>query len=269
MTPSAYTPLPPDDDARESDPASILGALGPLPPAQSRSGELIDRLTAQITEGRLTPGDKLPTEQEMMAAFGVSRTVVREAVAALRSEGLVETRHGVGAFVCADLQKRPFRIDPAEFRSIGDVVNLMELRIGVEVEAAGLAAERITPASRDRLQRALKALDGAMARGQSGVAEDFHFHQAIAYAARNPQFGRFLEFLERFLIPRKRVRTGLEKPQDLKAYLERIQGEHRRIVEAIVAGDSAAARQAMRKHLSNSRRRYEGLAKAVPGRNPP
>ena len=197
-----------------------------------------------------------------MAAFGVSRTVVREAVAALRAEGLVETRQGVGAFVSRDVQKRPFRIDPGEVRSITEVLNVMELRTGVEVEAAGIAAERATPSTKQAIERALTAFDRALARGEAAIDEDFRFHQSIAQCARNPQFTRFLEYLGRFLIPRQSVRVGLQQPDDLRAYLERIQGEHRRIFEAIRAGDAAAARAAMRRHLMGSRRRYQRFAQA-------
>jgi len=249
-------------DDRTNALTSRLAALGPLVPAQSRASELIDRLAGEITSRRIAPGARLPTEQAMMAAFGVSRTVVREAVAALRAEGLVETRQGVGAFVARDVQRRPFRIDPAEMRSIGDVLHVMELRTGVEVEAAGIAAERITAPMRSRIERALLAIDAALARGEAAVDEDFAFHQAIAAATQNPQFTRFLEFLGRFLIPRQSVRTGLKRPQDLKAYLARIQAEHRRIYEAIRAGDATAARQAMRGHLMRSRRRYQRFAAA-------
>ncbi|HEX9489073.1 MAG TPA: FadR/GntR family transcriptional regulator [Stellaceae bacterium] len=234
--------------------------LGRLPRAQSRASGLVDRLAGEIISRRIAPGARLPTEQEMMAGFGVSRTVVREAVAALRSEGLVETRQGVGAFVSRDVQRRPFRIDPAELRSLSDVLHVMELRTGVEVETAGLAAERITRASRNRIRRALDAIDTALRRGEAAVDEDFAFHQAIAVAARNPQFTRFLEFLGRFLIPRHSIRVGLQRPPDLKAYLERIQDEHRRIYAAIRSGDGAAARRAMRAHLMRSRRRYQRFA---------
>jgi GntR family transcriptional repressor for pyruvate dehydrogenase complex len=231
---------------------SLLALLEPLPPTQSRASELVDRVAGEITNRRIEPGARLPTEQEMMAAFGVSRTVVREAVAALRAEGLVETRQGVG----------PFRIDPAEVRSITDVLNVMELRTGVEVEAAGIAAERTTTSTRNQIARALHAFDLALQRGEAAIEEDFRFHQAIAEAARNPQFVRFLEFLGRFLIPRQSIRIGLQRPQDLKAYLERIQSEHRRIYDAIRAGDSPAARRAMRRHLMGSRRRYQRFAAA-------
>jgi GntR family transcriptional regulator, transcriptional repressor for pyruvate dehydrogenase complex len=234
--------------------------LRPLGPARNRSAEVIDRLGAEIASGRMPRGARLPSEQALTAALGVSRTVVREAVAALRAEGLVETRQGVGAFVVRDVQRRPFRIDPEELRSLGEVLNVMELRTGIEIEAAGVAAERVTAAARKQIARALKAIDAALRRGEAAVDEDFAFHQAIAEATGNPYFTRFLEFLGRFLIPRQSIRVGLRRPADLRTYLERIQGEHRGIYAAIEAGDPDAARAAMRSHLTNSRRRYERLA---------
>ena len=247
-----------DDQTTNGAPHAAL--LRPLPPAQSRSGELVDRLAGEIMAGRLKPGARLATEQEMMAAFGVSRTVVREAVAALRAEGLVETRQGVGAFVNRDLRRRPYRLGTGETRSIADLLDVMELRTGVEVEAAGMAAERISVDGRQQIERALQALDGALRRGEAAVEEDFAFHLAIARAARNPQFARFLEFLGHFLIPRQSIRIGLQRKGSLKSYLERIQAEHRRIFEAIRSGDAAAARRAMRQHLMRSRRRYQAFA---------
>src|SRR5262245_51229410 len=98
-----------DDQTTKPGTATLLALLGPLPRAPSRASELVDRLASEILAHRIEPGARLPTEQAMMAAFGVSRTVVREAVAALRAEGLVETRQGVGAFVNRDPQRRPFR----------------------------------------------------------------------------------------------------------------------------------------------------------------
>jgi len=232
----------------------------PLGPAKNRTGEVVERLAAEIASGRLTPGAQLPTEQEMTAALGVSRTVVREAVAVLRAEGLVETRQGVGAFVVRDVQRRPFRIDPDELRSIAEVVKVMELRTGVEVEAASLAAERASVGSRRRIASALSAIDAALARGESAIDEDFAFHQAIAAATENPHFMRFLEFLGRFLIPRQSVRIGLKSGKELRSYLERIQTEHRAIATAIEGADVSGARRAMRRHLLGSRQRYQRLA---------
>ncbi len=232
--------------------------LRPLGPAKNRTGEVVERLAAEIGSGRLAPGARLPTEQELTAALGVSRTVVREAVAALRAEGLVETRQGVGAFVVRDVQRRPFRIDPDDLRSIAEVVKVMELRTGVEVEAAGIAAERATTATRGRITKSLTAIDAAVARGEAAIDEDFAFHQTIAQATGNPHFMRFLEFLGRFLIPRQSVRVKMTNDQ--RSYLEQIQEEHRAIAAAIEAADISGARRAMRRHLAGSRQRYQRLA---------
>src|SRR4029078_11978288 len=122
-----------------------LSLLQPLDAPRRLTAALVARLTADITSGKLSPGARLPTEQEMIAATGVSRTVIREAVAALRADRLVVTRQGVGAFVASQVG-RAFRVDFDEQSPFGEVLNVMELRTGVEVEAAGLAAERASPA---------------------------------------------------------------------------------------------------------------------------
>jgi DNA-binding FadR family transcriptional regulator len=233
--------------------------LGPLAAPRSLTHVLIERLTAQITAGELKPGAQLPTEQELIAATGVSRTVVREAVAALRAEGLVVTRQGVGAFV-AQTPRRPFRIDSGELASLRDVIEVMELRTGVEVEAAGLAAERAGAAQLRAIRDAYAAVDAALTRGEAAVDQDFAFHCRIAEATGNPQFARFLDYLGRFIIPRQTVRSSAGTPRERRAYLERIQAEHRDILRAIRAQAPSRARAAMRSHLANSRKRYQKLA---------
>jgi DNA-binding FadR family transcriptional regulator len=193
--------------------------LRPLAPPRNLTRELVERLSAEIISGKLTPGERLPTEQEMVAAMGVSRTVVREAVAALRAEGLVVTRQGVGAFVTSDVQRRPFRIDPDGLRSIGEVLNVMELRTGIEIESAGLAAERGNAAQVKRIGKALDAFDRALERGESAIDQDVTFHRAIAAATANPQFARFLEFLGRFIIPRQSIRAAAGRMQIGRAHV--------------------------------------------------
>jgi GntR family transcriptional repressor for pyruvate dehydrogenase complex len=235
-------------------------AFRPLGAPRNLTRELVERLSAEITGGKLAPGSKLPTEPELCAALGVSRTVIREAVAALRAEGLVVTRQGVGAFVASDVQRRPFRIDPEGLRSIDEVLEVMELRVGVESEAAGRAAERGTPAQVKRIGDALQRIHRAIGRGDIAVDQDFAFHHAIAEAANNAQFPRFLEFLGRFIIPRQSIRIAQERPTERRGYLQGIQGEHRAIFEAIRSGDATAARGAMRAHLQNSLNRYRRLA---------
>jgi GntR family transcriptional regulator, transcriptional repressor for pyruvate dehydrogenase complex len=236
--------------------------LTPLGPAKNRTAEVVDRLSAEIGSGRLTPGARLPTEQEMMVALGVSRTVVREAVAALRAQGMVTTRQGLGAFVASDPQRRPFRIDPDGLQSLEAVVDLMELRMAVEIETAGLAAERATAKQLRGIGQALTAMDRAIARNESAIDEDYAFHRAIAQATGNAQFPRFLEYLGRFIIPRQTVRMEPIRASGARAYLDAFQREHRLIHDAIRQHDSTGARAAMRQHLLKSRERYRRLAAA-------
>jgi DNA-binding FadR family transcriptional regulator len=253
--------------------------LRPIRPTRNLAGEVAERIAAEIGSGRITPGARLPTEQALGAALGVSRTVVREAVAALRAEGLVVTRQGAGAFVAADRSRVPFRIDPDGLSSIDDVLRVMELRAAIEIQAATLAAERITRPGLLRIERALAALESAIARGEAAVSEDFALHRAISMATGNQRFVEFLEFLGRHVIPRQSIRVSLSTPAEQRRYLARIQREHRRICAAIRAQNPVAARRAMRTHLTRSLERYRRLAerqsaaaharRAQPGRDGP
>jgi DNA-binding FadR family transcriptional regulator len=186
--------------------------------------------------------------------------VVREAVAALRAEGLVVTRQGVGAFVSAEPQRAPFRIEPERMQSLDDILAVMELRLGVEIESAGLAAERASKPQVRTILNALNAIEEASNAGRSAVDEDLGFHRAIAEATANPEFARFLQFIGRHLIPRRTVSGLPERMGGERAYLALIQEEHRRIYQAIESGDARSAREAMRRHLTRSLERYRKLA---------
>src|SRR5918994_1047732 len=143
--------------------AKNLSLLKPIEAPRGLTAELVARLTADITSGKLPPGSRLPTEQEMIAATGVSRTVIREAVAALRADKLVVTRQGVGAFV-AEQVRRPFRLEFDEKSSLKDVLNILELRTGIEIESAGLAAERASVAQLKKVADRCAAIEAAIAR---------------------------------------------------------------------------------------------------------
>ncbi len=234
------------------------------PAARPRNSNLAERvmtrLGADIRGGRLAPGARLPTEQELTTTLGVSRTVVREAVAALRADGLVVTRRGSGAYVAANPTASPFRIAAPRADMIDAILDVMELRLAVEVEAAALAAERATRKQVATIRTALGAIDRALRLGSGAVAEDFAFHRAVAEATGNGQFPRFLAFLGSHVIPRQSVRLSVDTPAERRAYLERIQQEHRRIVAGISDEDPAEARRAMREHLTRSLERYRKLA---------
>ncbi|MDQ5850018.1 MAG: FCD domain-containing protein, partial [Pseudomonadota bacterium] len=200
------------------------------------------------------------TTVRLTRAARVSRTVVREAVAALRAEGLVITRQGVGAFVSAEPQRAPFRIEPERMQTLEDILNVMELRLGVEIESAGLAAERASRVQLRAIGAALEAIEHAAEAGKSAVDEDLALHRAIAEATGNPEFARFLQFIGSHLIPRRTVSGLPERMGGQRAYLALIQEEHRRIYQAIEQGDAKAARDAMRRHLTRSLERYRKLA---------
>lgn len=227
--------------------------IGRLTPAANLSEELMRRLA---------PGARLPTEHEVMTATGVSRTVVREVISALRAQGLVVTRQGVGAFVSPEAGRRPFRIEPDEVETLAEVLHVMELRLGAEAEAAGLAAERHTAAQLSEIERRRQAVGSAIGQGESAVDADFVFHKAIFAATDNPHF---LVFLGRFIIPRQAVRGGVGSPDEQRAYLDCIQKEHGAIVAAIRAREPEQARAAARPHLANSLDRYRQMVAPTEG----
>ena len=223
---------------------------------------LVDALGDRIRDGRLGAGDKLPTEAEVMAEFGVSRTVVREAISKLQAAGMVETRHGIGTFVVGPGDASAFRIEPQQLATLRDVVAVLELRIGVESEAAGLAAQRRTAANLAAMRAALAAFAAAVEEGRDAVAADFQLHSEIARATQNEHFAGLMATLGAQIIPRARLEaSGVIDPQR-QDYLRRVNAEHESIVDAIAAKDADAARAAMRTHLANSRERRRRAVEA-------
>ena len=238
---------------------SQRGRFKPVIQRTNLTTSLIAQMRKMILDGEVALGELLPTEQAMIVAFGVSRTVVREAVAALRSEGLVVSRQGLGTFVASSLDNRPFAIDAEMMNSITDVLNIMELRMTVELEAAALAAERRTKQDIKELDLAITAIDRALEAGKAAVEPDFQFHVAISKATKNPYFPQFLEFLGRLIIPRQHIGFSKTESKMMHDYLTVVQQEHRNIETAIKARDADGARAAMRVHLMRGRDRYKHL----------
>src|SRR4051812_33975729 len=139
---------------------------------RSLAHDVVDALAGRIRDGSLTPGEKLPTEAAIMEEFGVSRTVVREAISRLQAGGLVETRHGVGTFVVGLGEGSTFRITPDQLGTLQDVIAVLELRIAVETESAALAAVRRTPENIAALRQALDAFISALEEGRDAVGPD-------------------------------------------------------------------------------------------------
>jgi GntR family transcriptional repressor for pyruvate dehydrogenase complex len=214
-----------------------------------------DALRARIAEGEFKPGDRLPSEARLTEGFGVSRTVVREAIAALRSDGLVEPRQGAGVFVLPppppdDLAFQ--NVDPARVSSL---IEMLELRTAVEGDAAAFAALRRSPAQEEAIIEAFQHFRQLALAGQPTSDADFAFHMAVAEAANNPRFAEFLRLTGTALIPRSAVGDGTD-PAITPEYSRRLIEEHETIVAEIQNGNEDAARAAMRAHLRGSQARY-------------
>lgn len=230
--------------------------------APERRQRLADGVVAEIkfeiASGALPIGAQLPTEPGMMQRFGVSRTVVREAIAELRAAGLVKVVQGAGVFVALAQQGTNLALTESELRSIPRVIEMLEYRAGLETQAALLAAQRATPADVFTIHAANDLVTRHVEQGRSAVEADRALHLAIAEATHNGLFLRALRTLGTSMIPRSLLPGQSDRPDP--AYLRTVIAEHQRIVEAIAARDSEAARAAMQAHLGNSQRRYESLA---------
>lgn len=203
----------------------------------------------QITEGRIAPGDKLPTEHLLAKTFGVSRSVVREAIAQLRNEGLVETRQGVGAFATDFEQRQSLRIEQGDLSDRESFRNLYQLRVPLEIEAARLAAVHHTDEDMMRIDEALEQMTGAEKWTEQGIVADLAFHRALAGATQNEYFPVFVGFIA------ERISKAIKVARN-KAVLEEIVeitiAEHAAVRDAVASRDPDRAREAMKAHMSGS-----------------
>lgn len=217
---------------------------------------VISTLSSRINAGTYAPGGKLPSEQELCREFGVSRTVVREAVASLRLGGRLISRQGLGVFV-ADRDSKRLNFEFEQIDDIRSAVQILELRLGVEAEAVMLAATRRTPAGLTDITQAFDNLNALETDDIEREANaDFAFHLAIARATNNPHFPQFLEALGRDITFDLRMKHGQWSGPSHRAYTKRVAREHGAILSAISQGNPKAARTALERHLNDSLQRY-------------
>lgn len=221
---------------------------------RSLANLLSEEFENKIRQGLLREGDRLPTESELVRSYDVSRTVVREAISKLQAAGLVETHHGVGTFVQAVRESASLTLNARELSESVDVLAVLELRISLETEAAGLAAQRRNESHLQSMREALQIFEHNAATGGDTVAPDLAFHLGIAQATGNPYFESILAHFGAQLIPRTRI-TSIQSPARDPDYLHRVNREHDEIFNAIERQDADSARAAMRIHLTNSRER--------------
>jgi GntR family transcriptional repressor for pyruvate dehydrogenase complex len=221
----------------------------PQPAMPSRVEALADALLQPILAGDWRPHDRLPSEHSLAESHGVSRAVVREAIARLKSDGYVETRQGKGAFVAAAPGGNAFRLDMT-----GSDDHLLELRMLIEADCAALAAQRHTAADLQQLHLAQAAMREAVAAGALGLEEDIRFHDVLAEATHNPALRRFAAFVGRHA--REAMQLARLSRLREENRLAEIEAEHGAIIAAVQDRDPAAARAAVQQHIASGLRRH-------------
>ncbi len=227
--------------------------------APARALELVEQLAARIQAGQLRAGDKLPAEADLMVQFGVSRTVVRDALTSLKARGLIYAHQGLGTFVATLNNARPFSIDPASMHTLPDLLAVLELRMGLEPEAAAMAAQRRTEAHLQQLRQSLDAVTQAWLANLDPVGADFRFHCEIARASQSPHYIAMMGTLSPGSLPRCWQTTQDPVEEGRRNYLDHVADEHEEIYSAILHQQPEAARAAMRLHIAKSRERHRAL----------
>ncbi|CAG9172777.1 FadR/GntR family transcriptional regulator [Cupriavidus pampae] len=212
-------------------------------------------IEAEIVSGRLQAGDRLPTEHFLSESFGVSRNVVREAIASLRAQGLIVSRQGAGAFVTIRESEAVPRVSLNLLQGDVDVRNMFEVRAALESQAAALAASKANARQRQQIASAVERMQNLEAPTAETVSADLDFHRAVAAASGNPylatMIGTILEPM-RLLIAAAFSRPG---PVFGKMPMA-ARHEHAVILQAITDGKPAAARDAMGQHIVNAASRF-------------
>jgi GntR family transcriptional repressor for pyruvate dehydrogenase complex len=207
--------------------------------------EIVRQIKQMISEGRLKSGDQLPPERDLADKFVVSRTSVREALRALESLGLVEIRAGEGTFVRQGSVEA--LIEPLALVMLSQregIAELFEARRLLEPAIAALAARRATPEEIQEMDHILDEQGAEAAAGRTGLIQDAKFHAAIASAAHNQAITRIVHAMMDLLTQSREESLGTPgRPA-------RSHESHRRILEAIVRRDAAAAEEAMREHIT-------------------
>lgn len=213
-------------------------AIMPLAPV-SRVRQVADALVDYVSRSGLKPGDRIPAERELMAALGVGRSTIREVIRHFQSLGVMETRKGSGTFLLKPISSAtihmPLSLNAVNLRDA--LLQTLEVRRGIEAEAAMAAARRRTAADLKIIEEKLDAMERVhLSKGTSGP-EDLELHLAIYDATHNPLFRQLLE----------QMREAFEKfwtePFDRPDFARRSFPYHRTLFNAIVAQDTEAARR--------------------------
>jgi GntR family transcriptional repressor for pyruvate dehydrogenase complex len=214
-----------------------------------KAGDLVfEQLRDLIYIGRLKPGERLPAERSLAETMGVSRPTIREAVSRLASQGLLTQRQGQGTFVSSvagEKDRNPLSVLLGG--EAGASLHLLEVRLGLECNAAVLAARRATEEDLALLEESLEAIRALTDAGQTAYREDVYFHMRIAFASKNPvQINLMKHFYDLLLLG---IRDNLEHLYRNPNNRQLIRAQHEGILTAIKGRDTQAAFDAMRRHI--------------------
>jgi GntR family transcriptional repressor for pyruvate dehydrogenase complex len=222
--------------------------------------QIIDKLIAMISEGKLKPGDKLPSETSMMEQFGVGRSSLREAVGALSLIGLLTVRPGHGTHVAPSAGEpfsKPLRW--GMFMSWREKLHeFIEARIAIEQTLVGMAAERATETDIEEIRKGLNLLKSPKLTKRKAIQADLVFHMAIANAGHNSVLARFLEEL------RQPLKNWMEQKASLFGGYDSVFEQHEAVFKAIQACDPARAQKAIREHLEAAGERLTAALLEIP-----
>jgi GntR family transcriptional regulator, transcriptional repressor for pyruvate dehydrogenase complex len=232
------------DKVQSTEEVELFGRVEREPRLSDKVAEL---MRETIISRQMSPGTPLPSERELGEQFGVSRTVIREAVRALAAKGIVEVRTGSGLRVASvdeatALESLTWYIRGGQI----DYAEVHEVRSAIEVEMAGLAAERRSDDQLKALQDAHKRFQTVLDDVEEATLADVEFHALIAKATENELFSALLGSIGEALIEvrRETLTVGSGK---------KTVSAHAKILAAIKRGDARAARDAMREHLDTVR----------------
>lgn len=201
----------------------------------------------EIVRGDVKPGTILPGDKELSARFGVSRTVLREAMKTLAAKGLIQPKARVGTRVLEPVRWNLLDAEVLRWRveaGLDDdfVFDLATMRLAFEPAAAALAAQRATPEDIARLREIVERLGDARHDRASIAQVDLEFHLAVADISRNP----FMRAIGSLIEAAMAITLKLSSPANDPALVREVALNHARIVDAMEAGDEAATREAMR-----------------------
>ena len=225
------------------------------------SDQVASFILEAIDQGQYQPGDRLPSEASLAKMFGVSRTVIREALARLKYDGILESRQGHGVRVNDSADRRAFRLDDLREATSNEANHLFELRAILECDAAWLAAQRRDEIIVDKMQTCLDQLDQSIEQGRDGTGPDFDFHHLVVTASQNPYLIELMDFLH------IRIKNIIRRARDVSSLHpglpQTVQIEHVAIFRAIQDGNKKQAREAMLDHIIQTSKRL-GLRILMP-----